>query len=161
MVYSVSAMKIACPTVETTQNLAQQLATQATAGDALLLSGELGAGKTTFVQALLGALGVTEPVTSPTYAIAYTYQTPQLDILHIDAYRLTDMEACISLDLPAYSRNHLILMEWPPTGIESLLPGSQILALSFEYAPTGRHITFTPHGSWVSRLPELNLSNTA
>lgn len=154
-------MKMTCPTIESTQHTAQKLAQRVTTGDALLLTGELGAGKTTFVQALLRQLGVTDDITSPTYAIAHTYEASTLPILHIDAYRLHSLEECLTLDLPILSRNHLILMEWPPVGVEKLLPQSHILRLHLDYAPQGRILTLMGDDNWKSRLDEKPLESPA
>lgn len=157
MVYSNVAMKMTCLSEENTQHVAQQLAQRVTTRDALLLTGELGAGKTTFTQALLRALGVTDDITSPTYAIAHTYQVTNFNILHMDAYRLHSLEECLTLDLPTLSRDHLVLMEWPPVGVEKLLPQSHILRLHLDYAPQGRILTLMGDENWTSRLTEKPL----
>ena len=57
-------------------------------GDVVLVSGELGAGKTTFVRGALRALGVTEPVTSPTFTIGHRYEGGRVPVAHLDLYRL-------------------------------------------------------------------------
>lgn len=78
------------------QDFAAEIAATLQGGELLLLTGELGAGKTTFVQALARALGVTVPVTSPTYIIAseYTASHPRIkQLLHLDLYRLPEGEA--------------------------------------------------------------------
>jgi len=74
--------------LEDTQKLAESLAIKATPDMNFLLRGDLGAGKTTFTKYLLKALGVTTPVTSPTFVILNQYQGQDLLINHVDAYRL-------------------------------------------------------------------------
>lgn len=81
------------------------------------LSGDLGAGKTTFVQQVARALGVTEPVTSPTFVIAERYEIkhpPFTSLIHIDAYRLEAKEA-ETIGWGEFIKNpeNLVLVEWP------------------------------------------------
>jgi tRNA threonylcarbamoyl adenosine modification protein YjeE len=83
----------------------------------LFLSGELGAGKTTLAASLLHALGVTEPVRSPSYALTEVYSTPAGEAVHIDLYRLQGFAELEQLGL----RDHLnprtlVLVEWPEHG---------------------------------------------
>src|SRR5277367_5433277 len=59
-------------------------------GDVVLVRGELGSGKTTFVRGAARALGVTDPITSPTFSIGHRYRTPHTTVSHLDLYRLAD-----------------------------------------------------------------------
>jgi tRNA threonylcarbamoyladenosine biosynthesis protein TsaE len=77
----------------------------------VLLDGDLGAGKTTFVKHLLKQLGVVTPVTSPTYTITHTYQTPTHSIIHADLYRIKNINELDGLGLE-YSEKTLLLIEW-------------------------------------------------
>ena len=89
----------------------------------ITLSGPLGAGKTTLVQHILGSLGITEPIQSPTYAYVTTYVTPTgLNIFHFDLYRLRNLQDFIDAGFEEYlyQANSLCLIEWPDI-IESLL----------------------------------------
>lgn len=83
--------------IEEMRVLAERVAQEIKPGDVLLLEGELGSGKTTFVQGLAGALGVKEQVTSPTFAIVSEYETGKSArikrLIHVDLYRLSDDEA--------------------------------------------------------------------
>lgn len=76
-----------------TEALAAQLASSLQLGDVVLISGELGAGKTTFVRGAVRALGVQVPVTSPTFTIARRYEDGRLPISHLDLFRLAGLEA--------------------------------------------------------------------
>jgi tRNA threonylcarbamoyladenosine biosynthesis protein TsaE len=77
------------------------------------LSGEIGAGKTTFVQAVTRAAGAL-PARSPTYALVHTYASPQGAILHVDCYRLRHPDEARDLDLDRMRREaRLMLIEWP------------------------------------------------
>ena len=82
-----------------TGSLAQILADSAQPGDVLVLVGDLGAGKTAFSKAYGSALGVTEPMTSPTFTLAREYEG-RLTLHHLDVYRLQHMAEVLDLDLP-------------------------------------------------------------
>ena len=93
----------------------------------LALSGELGAGKTTFTQALARQLGVTEHITSPTFVVMKSYAIPGheqvREMFHIDAYRIEDVEEMRVLKLPELFEREgaLVCIEWPER-IASLIP---------------------------------------
>ncbi|KUP97889.1 tRNA (adenosine(37)-N6)-threonylcarbamoyltransferase complex ATPase subunit type 1 TsaE [Thermobifida cellulosilytica] len=94
--------------------LGSAIAAEVRAGDLILLSGPLGAGKTTFTQGLAQGMGVRGPVTSPTFAIARTH--PSLvggpDLVHVDAYRLGGPEELDDLDLEAGLAESVTVVEW-------------------------------------------------
>jgi tRNA threonylcarbamoyladenosine biosynthesis protein TsaE len=99
-----------------TEALAARLAAKLTPGDLVVVRGELGAGKTTFVRGAARALGVTEPVTSPTFTIGQRYAgaTP---VSHLDLYRLTDPETEEPGLLDEYlSPEAIAFVEWPLEG---------------------------------------------
>ncbi len=89
----------------------------------IALSGTLGAGKTTFVKSLCTLLGVTDAVTSPTFAIVNEYSTSADDIIyHIDLYRMNTLDECFAIGLEDYLYSRcLCLIEWPEL-VECLLP---------------------------------------
>jgi len=101
--------------VEETWEVAAQLASELKPGCVIALSGELGAGKTTFMQGLGFALGVQRPVTSPTFTLCVEYLTPRFKLVHMDLYRLSGSED----DLLAIGfAEHLesgavVAIEWP------------------------------------------------
>lgn len=112
----------------------------------LLLSGELGAGKTTFVQALARKLGVTERVTSPTFVIQKEYSIkndPDFKrLIHIDAYRLESLYDLKLLGWDDYINDGstIVALEWPErVGSEASLGG---LSLKFRHIEGGRELTF-------------------
>ncbi len=95
-----------------TRDLAAAVATLARAGDLVLLVGDLGAGKTAFSQGFAMALGVTEPVTSPTFTLANRYEG-RLQVNHLDVYRLDHLSEVNDLDLPEVLDDDAVtLIEW-------------------------------------------------
>ena len=81
------------------------------------LSGELGAGKSTFARGVLRSLGVQGTIKSPSYTLMETYELPSVQALHLDLYRLRDPEELENLGLADYHRpGHLWLIEWPERG---------------------------------------------
>ncbi len=79
------------------------------------LIGDLGAGKTSLAQAICRGLGVTEPVTSPTFALIHEYATPTVRVVHCDLYRLDSPRevATLGLDDILSDPNTIVLVEWP------------------------------------------------
>jgi tRNA threonylcarbamoyladenosine biosynthesis protein TsaE len=102
------------PTPEAMRDLAARTAELVRAGDLLVLTGDLGAGKTTFTQGLGEALQVRGPITSPTFVLARSH--PSLvkgpDLLHVDAYRLGSAEEVDDLDLDASADDSVTAVEW-------------------------------------------------
>lgn len=102
-----------------TRALGRSLATKLVSGGTIFLQGELGAGKTTFVQGMAEGLGIYERLTSPTFTIMSVYDVASHPVIkrlvHVDLYRITYMERVASLDLPEYERdpNTLLVVEWP------------------------------------------------
>src|SRR3546814_3251369 len=84
-------------------------------GDVLLLSGDLGAGKTTLARAMLKARGLAGEAPSPTFAIVQPYAPPEVDlaIAHVDLYRIEDADELIELGLDEYLFDGGLLIEWP------------------------------------------------
>jgi len=101
-------------TVEDTRAWGARLGALLTAGDLLVLTGDLGAGKTTLVQGIANGLGVRGPITSPTFVIARVH--PSLvggpDLVHVDAYRLAGFAELADLDLDASLEEAVTVVEW-------------------------------------------------
>lgn len=78
------------------------------------LAGDLGAGKTTLAQAICAGYGVTEPVTSPTFAIVHRYDAPKSPVYHLDLYRLERPSDLVNIGWDEIAMSHaLVLVEWP------------------------------------------------
>ena len=102
------------PDLAATRSLARSTAAALPQGQLLVLSGPLGAGKTTFVAALAAALGSDADVTSPTYTLVHEYPTARGPLVHVDAYRIgPDVDLDAALDLDAYlTRSRAVVVEW-------------------------------------------------
>ncbi|HEY7584431.1 MAG TPA: tRNA (adenosine(37)-N6)-threonylcarbamoyltransferase complex ATPase subunit type 1 TsaE [Acidimicrobiia bacterium] len=141
-----------CPLPADTANLGARLAPMLKAGDIVLLVGELGSGKTLFVGGLAAGIGVEEMVTSPSFVLVRQYRTGFLPLTHADIYRLRTRNEFEDLDLVADSEDGVLVIEWGDA-IEAELPDDH-LRIDFEVgADDARTISFTPSGTWVSRLP--------
>lgn len=100
-------------------------------GDLLILSGDLGAGKTTFVQGMGTGLGVTEQVTSPTFVIARVYPTPSgIDLVHVDAYRLGSALELDDLDLDSDLGEAITVVEWGEGKVEQLSEDRAVITIT-------------------------------
>ena len=104
-----------------TEEIAARVARELVPGDVVTVSGELGAGKTTFVRGACRALGVTAPVTSPTYTIGHRYEGDP-DVSHLDLYRFTGVSAAEWGDLEPYFDDAIVFVEWPEAGAAGLPP---------------------------------------
>ncbi len=142
---------------ETTRSLGERLAAVLRAGDLVLLSGDLGAGKTTFTQGLGAGLGVRGPVTSPTFVIARVHPStvggPPL--VHVDAYRIGSIAELDDLDLDTAIEDAVTVVEWGSGVAEGLADTRLEISLTRPAggepdAPEPRHLRFTPVGArWV------------
>jgi tRNA threonylcarbamoyladenosine biosynthesis protein TsaE len=109
---------------EETERIAAALADELSEGDVVAVSGELGAGKTTFVRGACRALGVTAPVTSPTFTIGHRY-AGRVDVSHLDLYRFDGVSEAEWGDLEPYFEDAIVFVEWPAAG-EGRLPSPRV-----------------------------------
>jgi tRNA threonylcarbamoyladenosine biosynthesis protein TsaE len=110
---------------EETERLGAAVARELVVGDVVTVAGELGAGKTTFVRGACRELGVTEPVTSPTYTIGHRYQG-RLPVSHLDLYRFEGVSAAEWGDLEPYFDDAVVFVEWPEAA-GSALPAPRLV----------------------------------
>ncbi|MEZ5117304.1 MAG: tRNA (adenosine(37)-N6)-threonylcarbamoyltransferase complex ATPase subunit type 1 TsaE [Candidatus Nanopelagicales bacterium] len=115
-------VRLDVPDAEAMRALGERLAALLRGGDLVLLSGDLGAGKTTLTQGIGAGLGVRGPVTSPTFVIARVH--PSLrggpDLVHVDAYRLGSLAEVDDLDLDASLADSVTVVEWGEGRAEAL-----------------------------------------
>ena len=116
--------KIISKSAEETRELARRIVKQLNVGDVVLLTGDLGAGKTTFVSGALTELGYTDHVISPTFNILKCYFEVNPIIYHIDAYRLEDQNIDIGLE-EYIEGNGICFIEWP-VFIAPLIPAKHL-----------------------------------
>jgi tRNA threonylcarbamoyladenosine biosynthesis protein TsaE len=102
------------------------------------LEGELGAGKTTFAQAVAGGLGVTETATSPTYNLVHRYDGAAGPVYHVDCYRLRGADEAQDLDWEGLGRGAALLVEWPERAGAWVLPPTARVRLAYADAPDRR-----------------------
>ena len=140
-----------------TAALARRLAPHLRVGDVVALSGALGAGKTAFVRALIGAaLGAAAEVPSPTFTLVQTYDLPAGTLWHFDLYRIADPDEVPELGWDEATATGIVVVEWPDR-LGPLLPARRLdLVFDFASAPDARIARLTGHGDWAGRLAGLS-----
>jgi tRNA threonylcarbamoyladenosine biosynthesis protein TsaE len=120
---------------EETERAGAALAERLQAGDVVLVSGELGAGKTTFVRGALRSLGVQGPITSPTFVVGHLHEGPRGPVAHLDLYRLAGMggEDPGLLD-PFFGEDAIVFVEWPEHAPDAVPPGRVVHRVRLEHA---------------------------
>lgn len=122
-------------------------------GDVVLLSGDLGAGKTTLARAMLKARGLAGEAPSPTFAIVQPYAPPEVDlpIAHVDLYRIDGEDELIELGLDDYLYDGALLIEWPDRlGAQAW---GDALALTISGGGDTRVLTAEVPPAWEARWP--------
>jgi tRNA threonylcarbamoyladenosine biosynthesis protein TsaE len=113
----VRVLEILSESHEQTRQAGRQLSFGLQAGDVVALTGELGSGKTVFIQGVCAGLGVEDPVTSPTFTLIQEYKG-RLPVFHFDFYRLETIKEIGDLDLPDYLQaGGVCLIEWAERGL--------------------------------------------
>lgn len=149
----------ATSSIAQTRELAAALAELARPGDLFLLVGDLGAGKTAFSQGFGAALGVQEPITSPTFTLARAYRG-RLEMNHLDVYRLAQLDEVLDLGLQELLDGDAVtLIEWGDVIAPALGADYLEVRIGFGEADDDRVITLTPRGGrWSARTRALTLA---
>jgi len=136
---------------EETRAVGEALAEFLRPRDAVALTGELGAGKTTLVQGVARGLGVTDQVVSPTFTLVREYRG-RLDVAHVDVYRLDHLQAVVDLGLEEIGDGDAILLvEWGDA-IDALLPEDHLTVELTESDEGTRRLVMSAAGaSWAER----------
>jgi len=159
-------LEVSINTADEMRELGKQLASQLKDGDVVVLSGSLGAGKTTFSQGVGAGLGISDAITSPTYVVCRTHRpgSKNLALVHVDAYRLSVTDDLLDLDIDSINP-HVTLIEW---GLDFVQKVSQSWLLvdiqrdneSPDDLPESgpRTVKVTAHGlEWLNRKLEVRL----
>lgn len=137
-----------------TQALGRQLAASLRPGDAVCLTGPLGAGKSTLARALIRALTTQdEEVPSPTFTLVQFYETPSFPLAHFDLYRLSDPDEAYEIGLDEALDGGVALIEWPQR-LEGRLPPNR-LDIHIALDGDARRAAMTAHGSFEGRPLEF------
>jgi tRNA threonylcarbamoyladenosine biosynthesis protein TsaE len=143
--------------VAATSAIAASLAGVARRGDLIVLAGEMGAGKTAFAKGFGEAIGVSEPITSPTYTLVHSYPAGRLTLHHADIYRLTSLHEVADLAFSELLESDgIVIVEWGDVVAGSL--GDHVLVrLQFDEGDDeAREIVITAAGrSWAARWAEI------
>jgi tRNA threonylcarbamoyladenosine biosynthesis protein TsaE len=139
-----------------TRELGATIAAVVTPGDVVLLAGDLGAGKTTLAQGFARGLGITEQVTSPTFVLMRPYEG-RLSLVHVDAYRLEQLQEVIDLGLPEMLDDGAVaIIEWGDVVAPALPPDFLELRLEYRESEDERGIHLRTAGQrWAARRTAL------
>lgn len=142
--------------VDQTRDLAASVAALARPGDVVVLAGDLGAGKTAFVQGFGRGMGVPDRITSPTFTLVHVYEG-RLPVHHLDVYRLGQLSEALDLGLPEMlDEGGVVLIEWGDA-ILPVLPQDYLeVRLTFGDGDDDRQLDFRPVGpAWAPRADAL------
>jgi tRNA threonylcarbamoyladenosine biosynthesis protein TsaE len=144
---------------EETRRLAVALSPLLRPGDVVSLGGDLGAGKTTFVQGLAVGLGIPDHVTSPSFVLMKEYLGGRYPLIHMDVYRLERMQEVVDLGYDEFlDPSHIVVVEWGDM-VEPLLPKEHLsIQMSYGDDESSREIVLQPRGSqWDLRMQTVRV----
>lgn len=152
-------LRLRTESVEQTQQVGAGLASLLRAHDVLVLTGDLGAGKTTLTRGIAQGLGASEHVQSPTFTLVREYLTGRLPVAHVDVYRLRRVQDVVDLALEELEGAHegVLLVEWGDA-VEDLLPGEHLRVTLTAPDPVeeDRRIALSAtDASWTDRWSDL------
>ena len=138
-----------------TRRIGERIGRRLQAGDAILLSGDLGAGKTVIAQGIGRGLGVTDPIKSSSFVIMNEYQGTSLRMFHADLYRLEDPAQVAELALEELASRGVLVIEWPERALDELPEDHLRIHLTYASAKT-RTVEITSNGArWNSIVLQL------
>ena len=143
-----------------TINFAKDFAKNLKTGDVIVLSGELGSGKTKFVQGVLTYFGLEDEISSPTFTIVNEYQNSDINIYHFDVYRLEDSDEFYAMGGDEYFSNGISIIEWGEI-IQDALP-NDILKITFSKdkdSENSRILNFETNGTRSEFILESLIKN--
>ncbi|MDQ1709090.1 MAG: tRNA threonylcarbamoyladenosine biosynthesis protein TsaE [Frankiaceae bacterium] len=145
-------MSFVVPTPDVMRAAGVQLAALLEAGDLVVLTGDLGAGKTLMTQGIGAGLGVRGPVLSPTFVIARIHPDGRIPLVHVDAYRLGGIAEVDDLDLDASIEDSVTVVEWGEGLVEELADARLAVHIARSVDSEERVVTMTPYGErWLRR----------
>ena len=149
-------LELRAATAEDTRSIGEAMAPLLAAGVAIALTGELGAGKTTFAQGLVRGLGFVGHVMSPTVTLVGEYRSGRLPVVHADVYRLERVQDVIDLELDQSAEDGVLLVEWGDV-VEAVLPSGHLVAeLTGDDLADERFIVLRTEGpTWLPRWERL------
>jgi len=136
-----------------TMALGRRFAAVLTAGDVVLLSGSLGAGKTVFASGIAEGLGISDRITSPTFVISRIHNGGFLRFVHADVYRLGSVAEFEDLEITDDALDGVVVIEWGDAVADSLAP--DFITIHIEVDGDRRSFRFEPNGSWKTRSLEM------
>jgi tRNA threonylcarbamoyladenosine biosynthesis protein TsaE len=148
-------MEIKSHNPEQTRQLGMRLGGALQTGDVICLQGELGAGKTTFVQGIAQGWGSVDSVSSPTFILVNVYRrAEESQLFHMDAYRLDSTSEAEQLDLDSMLAEGALLIEWPER-MNGLVPNERLWVEFTHAGEEEREMKFTVSGKRYETLLEL------
>jgi tRNA threonylcarbamoyladenosine biosynthesis protein TsaE len=142
--------KVPVSSLDETLHIALQIAHLCVGGEVITLTGDLGAGKTSFTQGFAKGLGVKRHVNSPTFTLIKEYQGTSLALYHMDAYRIGDEFEELGLEEYFYGQG-VSVIEWPQM-IMAQLPAERLDITITRTGDHSREFTFTPHGERYQKI---------
>jgi tRNA threonylcarbamoyl adenosine modification protein YjeE len=154
-----ASFTVALPDETATLRLMVDIASTLEPGDMLTLSGDLGAGKTTFARAMIRYLAGDESieVPSPTFTLIQSYDLPRFPLVHADLYRVSNAAELLELGFDDLPENAVVVVEWPDRA-GNLLPPNRIdvaLTLAPKLKPEFRHARVTGYGTFAGRVDRI------
>lgn len=152
----VTQVELRAAAADDTRAVGEAIAALLRPRDAVILTGSLGAGKTTLVQGIARGLGVTDTVVSPTFTLVREYRG-RLDVAHVDVYRLDRIQDVLDLGLEDLADGEAVLLvEWGDAVQEVLPPDHLTIELTGSEDDEARLLVLTPGGqTWVERWERL------